>query len=148
MLKNQKAFTLIEAILALSITGVLYFFSLPSFLRFYDYIKLNQAISVLQSDLHYIRESNMLPLQNNSLSIRIYHKQNYYLILQNGSKAKLKRDLPQGVSIPSSVTMTDLTFNSNGHVSSGKTLIIQSEHFKKNIVFSIGIGGIDIRDTN
>lgn len=148
MFKNQKGFTLIEAIITLSITGVLYFISVPNFLRLYDYIKLNQAISVLQSDLLYIKELNMLPLENNSFSIRIYHQQNYYLILQNASKVKLKRTLPQGVRIPNAAQITDIKFNANGHISSGKTLTIQSEQFKKNIVFSIGTGGMDIRDAN
>lgn len=148
MRSNQKAFTLIEALIALVITGMIYLLFAPTFIKLYDCIKLNQAISMLQSDLHYVRENNMLPLQGSTLSLRIYHKQNYYLILQNGSKTKLKRELPQGVSIPANVNMTDITFNNLGHVASGKTFIIQSEYFKKNLVFSIGTGGIDIRDAN
>ena len=127
---------------------MIYLLFAPTFIKLYDYIKLNQAISMLQSDLHYVRENNMLPLQGSTLSLRIYHKQNYYLILQNGSKTKLKRELPQSVSIPANVNMTDITFNNLGHVASGKTFIIQSEYFKKNLVFSIGTGGIDIRDAN
>lgn len=148
MYSNQKAFTLIEALIALVITSMIYLLFTPTFIKLYDYIKLNQAISVLQSDLHYVRENNMLPLQGNTLSLRIYHKQNYYLMLQNGSTPKLKRELPQGISIPANVNITDITFNHLGHVASAKTFIIQSEHFKKNLVFSIGTGGIDIRDAN
>lgn len=146
---TQKGFTLIEALLALSITGMIYLISAPTFIKLYDYIKLNETISVLQSDLHYVREYNMMTIQGSTLSIRIYHKQNYYVVIQNNSQIKIKRELPLGVSIPSvSTTMTELTFNNLGHVSSGKTITIQSEHFKKNIVFSIGTGGIDIREAN
>ena len=149
MSSSQKAFTLIEALLALTITGIIYLLSAPTFIKLYDHMKLNQATSVLQSDLHYIREYNMMPIQGSTLSIRIFHKQNYYVVIQNNSKIKMKREFPPGVSIPSvSANTTDLTFNNLGHVSNGKTMTIQSEHFKKNIVFSIGTGGIDIREAN
>lgn len=149
MFNNQKAFTLIEALLALTITGIIYLISAPTFIKLYDHMKLNQATSVLQSDLHYVREYNMMPIQGSTLSIRIFHKQNYYVIIQNNSKIKIKRQFPPGISIPSvSANTTDLTFNNLGHVSNGKTMTIQSEHFKKNIVFSIGTGGIDIREAN
>ena len=143
---NQKGFTLIEALISLIITSMIYLIFTPSFIKLYDYIKLNQAISVLQSDLHYVREHNMLPLQNQTFSLRIYHNQNYYVILQNGSQIKIKRELPSGIKMPANITLTDITFNALGHVGSGKTLVIQSEYFKKNLVFSIGTGGIDIRN--
>ena len=142
---NQKGFTLIEALLAITITGMIYLISMPPLIKLYDYMKLNQAISTFQSDLYFVRESNML---SNPLTLRIYHKQNYYVILQNGTKIILNRQLPTGVTIPANLNMTDIRFNNLGHTTSGRTLTMQSEQFKKNIVFSIGIGGIDIRDAN
>ena len=142
---SQKGFTLIEALLAITITGMIYLISMPPLIKLYDYMKLNQAISTFQSDLYFVRESNML---SNPLTLRIYHKQNYYVILQNGTKIILNRQLPTGVTIPANLNMTDIRFNNLGHTTSGRTLTMQSEQFKKNIVFSIGIGGIDIRDAN
>ena len=142
---NQKGFTLIETLIAITITGMIYLVSIPPFIKLYDYMKLNQAISTFQSDLYFVRESNML---SNPLTLRIYHKQNYYVILQNGTKIILNRQLPTGVTIPANLNMTDIRFNNLGHTTSGRTLTMQSEQFKKNIVFSIGIGGIDIRDAN
>ncbi|MDE5977192.1 MAG: type II secretion system GspH family protein [Turicibacter sp.] len=146
---NQKAFTLIEALIALSITGIIYLISVPAVMNIYDYLKLNQATALFQSDLHYIREHNMMPFQNNSLSLRIYHKENYYVILKNNKTITLTRQLPIGVNFGAvSTSTTDLTFNKLGHISNGTTLTIQSGAFKKNIVFSIGTGGIDIREVN
>ena len=145
MTSSQKGFTLIEALLAITITGIIYLVSMPPFIKLYDYMKLNQAISTFQSDLYFVRESNML---DDPLTLRIYHKQNYYVILQNGTKIILNRQLPTGVTIPANLNITDIRFNSLGHTTSGRTLTMQSEQFKKNIVFSIGIGGIDIRDAN
>lgn len=146
---NQKGFTLVETLLALIITGILYSISMPSLVKLYDFIKLNQFISVLQSDLHYIREYNMLPIKGDKLTLQIYHKHNYYVILDNSSTVKERRDFPYQVTIPStSSSTTDITFNNLGHVSSGKTLTIKSHYFKKNVVFSIGTGGIDIRDSD
>ena len=145
MSTNQKGFTLIETLLAITITGMIYLISMPPLIKLYDYMKLNQAISTFQSDLYFVRESNML---NNPLTLRIYHKQNYYVILQNGTKIILNRQLPTGVTIPANLNMTDIRFNNLGHTTSGRTLTMKSEQFKKDIVFSIGIGGIDIRDAN
>lgn len=142
---NQKGFTLIETLIAITITGMIYLVSIPPFIKLYDYMKLNQAISTFQSDLYFVRESNML---DDPLTLRIYHKQNYYVILQNGTKIILNRQLPTGITIPANLNMTDIRFNNLGHTTSGRTLTMQSEQFKKNIVFSIGIGGIDIRDAN
>ena len=48
MFNNQKAFTLIEALLALTITGIIYPLSAPTFIKLYDHMKLNHATSVLQ----------------------------------------------------------------------------------------------------
>ena len=61
MILNQKGFTLIEALLALLITGTLSLISFPPLVKLYDGIKLNQAIALLQSDLNYIRQANMMP---------------------------------------------------------------------------------------
>ena len=61
MRSNQKAFTLIEALIALVITGMIYLLYAPTFIKLYDYIKLNQAISMLQSDLHYVPEKQYAP---------------------------------------------------------------------------------------
>ena len=142
---NQKGFTLIEALLAITITVIIYLISMPPLIKLYDYMKLNQVISTFQSDLYFVRESNML---GDVLTLRIYHKQNYYVILQNGTKIILNRQLPTGVTIPANLNMTDIRFNNLGHTTSGRTLTTKSEQFKKDIVFSIGIGGIDIRDGN
>ena len=92
-INHQKGFTLIEALLAITITGMIYLISMPPLIKLYDYMKLNQAISTFQSDLYFVRESNML---SNPLTLRIYHKQNYYVILQNGTKIILNRQLPTG----------------------------------------------------
>lgn len=148
MIRQQKGFTLVEALLALLITGVLFLLSFPPFLKLYDYIKLNQAIALLQSDLNYIRQANMMPLQGGAYTLRIYHKQNSYVLRQGGVDLQT-RVFPTGVFIPSvSTTSTDLSFNNLGHITRGLTLTIKSKYYEKKIVFSIGTGGIDIRDSN
>lgn len=148
MILNQKGFTLIEALLALLITGTLSLISFPPLVKLYDGIKLNQAIALLQSDLNYIRQANMMPFQGGTYTLRIYHKENKYALRQNGTNQQL-RTLPQGISFPSvSTTLTDLAFNNLGHIGGGQTLLIKSKYQEKKIVFSIGTGGIDIRDSN
>ena len=56
MLKNQKGFTLIEALIALSITSILILATSTSFMKLYDYINLNQTLATIQADLAYIRQ--------------------------------------------------------------------------------------------
>ena len=148
MILNQKGFTLIEALLALLITGTLSLISFPPLVKRYDGIKRKQAIALRQSDLNDIRQANMMPFQGGTYTLRIYHKENKYALRQNGTNQQL-RTLPQGISFPSvSTTLTDLSFNNLGHIGGGQTLLIKSKYQEKKIVFSIGTGGIDIRDSN
>ena len=47
MLKNQKGFTLIEALIALSITSILILATSTSFMKLYDYINRNQTLATI-----------------------------------------------------------------------------------------------------
>lgn len=149
-LNNSKGFTLIEALISIWITGSLILVSSFSLLRLYDYINLNQSLAVLQDDLAYVRQYNMLPHQtNNRMILQIYHDKGYYnLVKGNQAEAFIHRPLPPRVKIESAYPVSDILFNSLGHISKGQSFIVKTPSFSKEIVFSIGMGGIDIRDSN
>ena len=150
LLNNSKGFTLIEALIALSITGSLILISSFSLIRLYDYLNLNQSLAVLQDDLAYTRQYNMLTHQNNNrMILQIYHDKGYYhLVKGNQAEAFIHRPLPPRVKIESAYPVSEIHFNNLGHISKGQTFSVKTPSFSKEIVFSIGIGGIDIRDPN
>lgn len=147
-MKKSQGFTLIETLIALSITGIIILVTSSSFLKLYDYVNLNQALSVLQDDLSYARQYNMITHSTNErMILKIYHDKGYYeLVKGNSSQPFIHRPLPPRVKIESSYPISDIIFNALGHVSKGQSFIVKTPGFKKQIVFSIGIGGIDIRD--
>jgi len=146
---NESGFTLIETLISLVITSVLTLTTVPTILRLYDYHNLNQAATVLQSDLHFIRDFNMGPLKGNTmLSIRIFTLRDQYLIdiSPRGGPYK-ERYLPKNVTIPHGNQVIDIIFNTQGNITQGgKTLMIRSKYYSRYLVFSIGTGGFDVRD--
>lgn len=142
---NQRGFTLTESLIALAVTSILASFSIPGITRFYDHFQLNRVISVLQSDLHRVRDYNVVPLQGGeSKSLVIHHQEGTYDLVI-GNRTLLTRQLPSQVVIEGSGT-TSITFTSSGTISRAGSLIISSRYTTRRMVFSIGIGGIDIRD--
>ena len=145
---TNKGFTLIEALISLVITGILSLIAIPISLRLYDYHQLNQALIVLQSDLHYVRDFNMGPQASNQLlSILIYSQENRYdITIGAHGIGHISRQLPKNVHISSGYPILSLTFNRQGGVSSAQSIPIRSKYYSKLLVFSIGTGGFDIRD--
>jgi len=142
---NQKGFTLTEALISLVITGLLTSFSLPTLSRLYDEFQLNQALSVLQSDLHRVRDYNMVPLQSGlRKEVVIDHDHDFYTLVL-GSEVVAKRRLPDRVNIQGSGT-SRISFTSSGNISRSGSFTVSSRYLTKRVVFSIGIGGVDIRD--
>lgn len=147
MVKNQKGFTLIEALITLSISGILILVTSPSLIKLYDYINLNQTLSTIQGDLAYMRQNNMMVKSSgHPMNLKIYRTKGYYdLISTDGSILYARRTLPPGINVIGSSNIITITFNPLGHVEKGQTLTVKSHHFQKSIVFSIGAGGVDIR---
>ena len=145
---NPSGFTLIETIISLVITGILTLVSIPTILRLHDYHQLNQAVTVLQADLHYVRDFNMGPLKSDELlSIWIYSLENRYVVaIGPHGRVHIPRQLPKNVTIPLGSEIMTLTFSRQGSVSSGQSLTIRSKYYTKRLVFSIGTGGFDIRN--
>ncbi|MCL1949200.1 MAG: type II secretion system GspH family protein [Turicibacter sp.] len=142
---NNLGFTLTEALVSLIITGILISFSLPSMSRFYDHFQLMQALSVLQSDLHRVRDYNMVPLQQGGgKDLIINHDDQSYTVTRNGVLIA-KRRLPDRVTI-SGEGSTRISFTPAGNISRAGSLTVLSRYHQKRMVFSIGIGGVDIRD--
>jgi len=145
MVKNERGFTLIEALVSLVIVSIFTLVSFPFVVNLYDYIRLNQALTMIQADLHYVRDFNMMPLQDDQrMTLRIYHDQDRYVILAN-QEVRLERDLPQNVSMPSQNTVTNITFNARGNLGMGRTILITSSQHERRLVFSVGVGGFDVR---
>ena len=146
-LKRECGFTLVEALISLGITGILALGSFPFIVGLYDYIQLNQALTVFQTDLHYMRDFNMTSAATRGrMSIRIYHDEDRYIVLV-GDEFYRERELPSRISTSASTddSMSTIWFNNEGNIDQGRTIVVSGSEHEREVVFSIGIGGFDIR---
>jgi len=145
MLRDARGFTLIEALISLVILGIVSLTSFTFVLNLHDYIRLNRVLSVFQADLHHARSFNMMQLdESQRMIIRIYHNENRYVILLD-NVMKNERELPNHISIPHQNTTSNISFNEQGNLGAGRTFIFLSRYHERRVVFSVGVGGFDVR---
>jgi len=145
MVKDEKGFTLIEALVSLVILSIVSLMSFSFVLNLHDYIRLNQVLSVFQADLHHARDFNMMQLNGSErMTIRIYHNENKYVILV-GNTVKNEREFPPHVTVPHQNATSSISFNERGNLGLGRTLIFSSRYHERSVVFSVGAGGFDVR---
>ncbi|MGL4372616.1 MAG: type II secretion system protein [Turicibacter sp.] len=113
-------------------------------LRLLDHGYMNQTLATFKSDLNLVRQHNMIP-GSKKLQLKVSSSQTDYVIQYSATlKTYLSRTLPSQIKIKLSPT-APITFNERGNISAGKTIPITSRYDTKNVVFSIGTGGLDIR---
>lgn len=145
MMRNEQGFTLVEALIALIIVATLSLISYPFIVNLNDYISLNRVITTFQADLHYVRDFNMMPLhRDQQMILRIHHHEDRYVILI-GADIQLERALPRGITMPNERNISDISFNSQGNLGAGRTLQVVSQMNERQVVFSVGVGGFDVR---
>ena len=146
MVKDERGFTLIEALISLIIVTIFTLVSYPFVISLYDYFQLNQVLTTLQADLHRVRDFNMMPLQEEEqMTLRIYHQENRYVILV-GNQVQELRHFPGNVTMPHQNAISNITFNSQGNLGMGRTMIVRSREHERRVVFSVGMGGFDVRE--
>ena len=74
----------------------------------------------------------------------IDHDNNSYDLVI-GSEVVTHRRLPDRISIEGHGT-SRIGFTASGNISRAGTIVVNSRYLQRRVVFSIGIGGIDIRD--
>ncbi len=81
------------------------------------------------------------------LELRINRNQTSYDVrTTSGNTVILSRTLPTGCQFNTGNRIISITFNSSGNVSQAQTLQLSNAHQTVHLVFSIGLGGLDIRD--
>lgn len=145
MMCCERGMTLVEALISLIIVSIVSMISYPFIVNLYDYILLNQAVITFQADLHYVRDFNMMPLgKDQRMTLQIHHHEDRYVILI-GNDVQLERKLPNRVKMPHDDPISDISFNRQGNLGRGRTLRVASQMNERNVVFSAGVGGFDVR---
>lgn len=145
MIRNEGGFTLVEALISLAIVAVLSLISYPFIVNLHDYIRLNQVVTLFQADLHYVRDFNMMPLKGEQrMTLRIYHNEDRYVILID-DHVLLERNLPGNITMPHAHHVSNLHFNRQGNLGAGRTIRVVSRSIERRVVFSVGVGGFDVR---
>lgn len=145
MVSNERGFTLVEALVSLMILGVVSLVSLNFVVNLQDYIRLNQTLAIFQADLHHARDFNMMQLNyEERMVIRIYHDENRYVILV-GDELWYKREMPANITIPHQNQVSNISFTNRGNLGAGRTIHFASRYHERRVVFSVGVGGFDVR---
>ena len=145
MIRNEKGFTLIEALISLVIVSMMSLVSFTFVLNLHDYIRLNQVLAVFQADLHHARDFNMMQLDGSErMVVRIYHNENRYVVLI-GNVVYREREFPDHVSVSHQNDISNISFNERGNLGVGRTFVFSSRYHERRVVFSVGAGGFDVR---
>lgn len=146
MNRDERGFTLVEALISLVIVATFTLISSPFVISLYDYFQMNRVLTTFQADLHRVRDFNMMPLQGEErLILRIYHQENRYVILA-GNQVEESRDFPGHVTMPHQNRVSNISFNEQGNLGMGRTIVVQSREHERRVVFSVGMGGFDVRE--
>ena len=145
MVRNERGFTLVEALISLIILGIISLTSFNFVLNLHDYIRLNNVLAIFQADLHYARDFNMMQLDGNErMVVRIYHQEDRYVVLV-GNEVRNERELPNHITIPHQNNISNISFNERGNLGAGRTFVFASRYHERRVVFSVGAGGFDVR---
>ena len=145
MVRDERGFTLVEALISLVILGTISLTSFNFVLNLHDYIRLNNVLAIFQADLHYARDFNMMQLDGNQRAvIRIYHDESRYVVLI-GDEVHLERKMPNHITIPHQNSTSMISFNTYGNLGVGRTFVFTSRYHERRVVFSVGAGGFDVR---
>ncbi|HAX72427.1 MAG TPA: prepilin-type cleavage/methylation domain-containing protein, partial [Firmicutes bacterium] len=142
---NPKGFTLVETLIGLFITGMIVLMCTVPLMQFLDYVQFSQVLSTFRQDVNVVRQHNLTP-GNSFLQLRIYPaSQKYEVQYVSTLDVYIRRELPKNINLSCSGTLCTISFNSVGNISQARTLQATSSYFKKQLVFSVGGGGLDIR---
>lgn len=133
---DERAFTLYELILVLTIISSFTFIFLPELSKSYKQLKLQSFIHQLYSDVLYLQNN-----QYNNLSYQFinFDQNAYYIKIVENSKSKMiKRNYPEGLRLYSSKPRIE--FNVVGNIKQPQTLTLfyGEEHYE--LVFPFGKG--------
>jgi len=144
-IKNEKGFTLTEGLISLFIISIVTTISFTFLIHIHDYLRLNQIMTMLTTDLHYIRDVNMIPMgQETRVSLRFYPQEDKYVIL-SGNEIVKTRNFPNNINLINNTGSNTITFSEMGNLGQGRTLTFQSRFFTRLVVFSVGVGGFEVR---
>jgi len=138
---NEKGFTLIETLLALVITTLLFVITIPLITQsFSEYHKQN-FIDILASDVQLIQN---LSMGNNEFA-RIYLQKDHYVLYQSFTPDQVwMRNYPERLSAHTS--NLQIRFTSSGQIRDPNSIYMKYEDRDFQIIFPFGKGRFYVRE--
>ncbi|MFA5535573.1 MAG: prepilin-type N-terminal cleavage/methylation domain-containing protein [Bacillota bacterium] len=127
MNKKNYGFTLIELVLVMAIIFTLFAVSFPNFLKILAGYQLRGAANQLVADMRWVRQES---IYGSAGVIKInFAKNNTYYAIEEGTKRRVKRDLPKGITfLQVPLTNSQLTFSLIGAPSQAGTIILKNSY--------------------
>ncbi len=127
MKTRSHGFTLIELLLVVAILAILVSVSFPNFLKVLAKYQLRGTANQLVSDMRWIRQES---IYGRAGVVKLkFAKNNTYYAIEDGTKRRVKRELPSGViflQVP--LTNSQLTFSLIGAPSQAGTIILKNSY--------------------
>ena len=146
-MSKRHGFTLIESMISLAIISLMLLCTLPTCSYLLDTLYLNQTLSTFRADLTLVRLQNMTESRT-PWTVRLDKSETRYTITPViGSQSQVFiRHLPIGMNFDINHKQRDIHFTSAGTAKHPNTYPLTSRYTTKDVVISIGTGGITIRD--
>lgn len=154
LFKNEKAFTLIEISVVLSMLSIIAMLVYPQFNGLFDDIALEQAANQLASDIQYIKQKSVANDGKGLPKILISSNENCYYIYEKSYKIEKKIDLAEKHNNRVEIlgyngTLNEISFNYLGTPTHCGTVAIHNNNNGKTkyVIVSPVIGRIRVDDT-
>ena len=144
-LNRHKGFTLIEVMISLAILSLSLLIIYPMCQKSLETFEFNRVLSTFRDDISLVRQHNMLTPKT-PWQLKIDATATRYEIKASvGNQLILSRTLPKGFHFSTGNRVHIITFNTSGNINRAHTLPVLGPNQQANIVFSVGLGGMDIR---
>ncbi|MGR6009766.1 comG operon protein ComGD [Bacillus cereus] len=142
---KQKGFTLLEMLLvlfAISVLSMVTYFHVHSL---YEKQKIEQFLRQFSNDILYMQQLAINRQKHYTLR---WHKDRhmYYIGESSTNLAIIKREYDSDMQIDLNTFPNPMTYNPNGNINRGGTILLSYRSYKYEIVFQLGRGRFTYRE--
>lgn len=140
--KNERAFTLIELLITLTIITFIIAISSPLLISLIEKQTEKQFLAILEQDVLLLQNSTLNKYEYNRIIFRSDH---YEVVFNNRDVKNIVRYYPKNLSISYNNTSA-ISFNHKGIVTNPGTALVQSDHMLIELIFPFGRGRFYVQE--
>lgn len=142
---KQKGFTLLEMLLvlfAISVLSMVMYYNVHSL---YEKQKIEQFLRQFSNDILYMQQ--LAINRQKHYTLRWYKDRHMYYIGESSvNLAIIKREYDSDIQIDLNTFPNPMTYNPNGNINRGGTILLSYRSYKYEVVFQLGRGRFTYRE--